>query len=141
MGKMNIQENKMPESGVVHYFKSQIEYVTGLKCEVVPQSDTWYDGFCLDTGNLGLHFFLFDDLEDRLKEVKEHIENHKNGKVPILMIPLDPETGKRKEIDYSTIKLIHNGVGRNISRFGISPSQLPFEEESMETYFQLTEEV
>ena len=138
MGKKNIQEFKMPESGVVHYFKSQIERITGLKCEVVPQSDTWYDGFCLDTGNLGLHFILIGDLEKRLLEVKEHIENHMGR-----FIPRDSETGKLKEVkkDYTTIKLIHNGVGRNLSRFGISPSQLPFEKESIESYFQLTEEV
>ena len=38
----------MKENEVVQYLKDEVETVTGLKCKVVPESDTWYDGFCLD---------------------------------------------------------------------------------------------
>ena len=67
MGKKNTQETLKKESEVVKFLKDEVETVTGLNCEVVPQSGNWYDGFCLDTGHLGLRFFLFDDLEDHLK--------------------------------------------------------------------------
>ena len=58
-------KKKMKETEVVKFLKDEVEKVTGLKCKVVPQSDTWYDGFCLDTGNLSLHMFLEGNLEER----------------------------------------------------------------------------
>ena len=115
MGKKNTQETLKKESEVVKFLKDEVERVTGLNCEVVPQSDTWYDGFCLDTGNLGLHLFRLGDLEERLLQVKEHIENHKKKGVGRFTPILDSgELGEVQEVDYTTIKLIHNGVGRNL---------------------------
>ena len=105
-------KKKMKETEVVKFLKDEVEKVTGLKCKVVPQSDTWYDGFCLDTGNLSLHMFLEGNLEERLLRTKKHIEDHKNG------------FQKDINIDYSTITLINNGLGRNLSRLKLP---LPFE--------------
>ena len=62
--KMVIRKKKMKESELVKFMKDEVERVTGLKCKVVPESNTWYDGICLDTGNLGLHMFLLKDLEE-----------------------------------------------------------------------------
>ena len=72
----------MKENEVVQFLKDEVEIVTGLKCKVVPESDTWYrDNFCLDTGNLSLHLFLLGDLTENLLRIKEQIEDHKNRKV------------------------------------------------------------
>ena len=105
----------MKENEVVQYLKDEVETVTGLKCKVVPESNTWYDGICLDTGNLGLHMFLLKDLEEHLLRLKDDIEDHNNGKVKI-----------SKENKVETITLINNRVGRNLSRVS---SVLPFESE------------
>ena len=99
-------KKKMKETEVVQFMKDEVERVTGLKCKVVPESNTWYDGFCLDTGNLGLHMFWLKDLEEHLLKLKDDIEGHNN--------------------EVETITLINNGVGRNLSR--VSP-ELPFESE------------
>ena len=115
---------KVKENKVVQFLKDEVEIVTGLKCKVVPQSDTWYDGFCLDTGNLSLHLFLLGDLTENLLRIKEQIEDHKNRKVTskqgkgVRFIPI------LDDMDYSTITLINNGVGRNLSRM---MSELPNE--------------
>ena len=108
-------KKKMKENEVVETMKDEVEKVTGLKCKVVPESDTWYDGFCLDTGNLSLHMFLLKDLEEHLLRLKDDIEGHNNGKVKI-----------SKENKVETITLINNRVGRNLSRVS---SGLPFESE------------
>ena len=112
---MVVRKKKMKESELVKFMKDEVERVTGLKCKVVPESDTWYDGYCLDTGNLGLHMFLLDDLEEHLLRLKDDIESHNNGKVKI-------SKGNKVE----TITLINNRVGRNLSRVS---SVLPFESE------------
>ena len=128
-------KKKMKENEVVQFLKDEVEIVTGLKCKVVPQSDTWYDGFCLDTGNLSLHMFLEGNLEERLLRIKEQIEDHKNRKVTtddeIKNIIKSKKKGECIRVirtldhkDFSTIFLINNGVGRNLSRLRI---ELPFE--------------
>jgi|TARA_Y100000294_G_scaffold158486_1_gene160764 hypothetical protein len=111
-------KKKMKENEVVETMKDEVEKVTGLKCKVVPESDTWYDGFCLDTGNLSLHMFLLDDFEENLLRIKKYIERHNevivmNGKYKI---------SKKNKIE--TITLINNGLGRNLSRLKLP---LPFE--------------
>jgi len=126
----------MKENEVVQYLKDEVETVTGLKCKVVPESDTWYrDNFCLDTGNLSLHLFLLGDLTENLLRIKEQIEDHKNRKVTtddeIKNIIKSKKKGECIRVirtldhkDFSTIFLINNGVGRNLSRLRI---ELPFE--------------
>ena len=66
-----MEKKKMKGNEDVQFLKDEVEIVTGLKCKVVPQSDTWYDGFCLDTGNLSLHLFLLGDLTENLLRIKE----------------------------------------------------------------------
>lgn len=112
---MVVRKKKMKESELVKFMKDEVERVTGLKCKVVPESNNWYDGICLDTGNLGLHMFLLKDLEEHLLRLKDDIEGHNNGKVKI-----------SKENKVETITLINNRVGRNLSRVS---SVLPFESE------------
>ena len=126
----------MKENEVVQYLKDEVETVTGLKCKVVPESDTWYrDNFCLDTGNLSLHLFLLGDLTENLLRIKGQIEDHKNRKVTtddeIKNIIKSKKKGEGIRVirthdhkDYSTIFLINNGVGRNLSRLRL---ELPFE--------------
>ena len=136
-----MEKKKMKENEVVQFMKDEVERVTGLKCKVVPESDTWYDGFCLDTGNLSLHMFLLDDFEENLLRIKEQIEDHKNRKVTtddeIKNIIKSKKEGEGMKVirtlddkDYSTIFLINNGVGRNLSRLRI---ELPFEEDKKGT--------
>ena len=84
-----MEKKKLKENEVVKFMKDEIERVTGLKCKVVPESDTWYrDNFCLDTGNLSLHLFLLGDLTENLLRIKKYIERHNevivmNGKYKI----------------------------------------------------------
>ena len=42
---MVIRKKKMKESELVKFMKDEVERVTGLKCKVVPESNTWYDGY------------------------------------------------------------------------------------------------
>ena len=133
-----MEKKKLKENEVVKFMKDEIERVTGLKCKVVPESDTWYrDNFCLDTGNLSLHLFLLGDLTENLLRIKEQIEDHKNRKVTtddeIKNIIKSKKEGEGMKVirtlddkDYSTIFLINNGVGRNLSRLRL---ELPFEED------------
>ena len=135
-------KKKMKETEVVKFLKDEVEIVTGLKCKVVPESDTWYrDNFCLDTGNLSLHLFLLGDLTENLLRIKEQIEDHKNRKVTtddeIKNIIKSKKEGEGMKVirtlddkDYSTIFLINNGVGRNLSRLRL---ELPFEEDKKGT--------
>ena len=135
-------KKKMKETEVVQFLKDEVEIVTGLKCKVVPESDTWYrDNFCLDTGNLSLHLFLLGDLTENLLRIKEQIEDHKNRKVTtddeIKNIIKSKKEGEGMKVirtlddkDYSTIFLINNGVGRNLSRLRL---ELPFEEDKKGT--------
>ena len=129
-------KKKMKETEVVKFLKDEVEIVTGLKCKVVPESDTWYrDNFCLDTGNLSLHLFLLGDLTENLLRIKGQIEDHKNRKVTtddeIKKLIKSKQEGEGMKVirtlddkDYSTIILINNGVGRNLSRLRL---ELPFE--------------
>jgi len=135
-------KKKMKENEVVQFLKDEVEIITGLKCKVVPESDTWYrDNFCLDTGNLSLHLFLLGDLTENLLRIKEQIEDHKNRKVTtddeIKNIIKSKKEGEGMKVirtlddkDYSTIFLINNGVGRNLSRLRL---ELPFEEDKKGT--------
>ena len=135
-------KKKMKENEVVQFLKDEVEIITGLKCKVVPESDTWYrDNFCLDTGNLSLHLFLLGDLTENLLRIKEQIEDHKNRKVTtddeIKNIIKSKKEGEAMKVirtlddkDYSTIFLINNGVGRNLSRLRL---ELPFEEDKKGT--------
>ena len=115
---------KIKENKVVQFLKDEVEIVTGLKCKVVPQSDTWYDGFCLDTGNLSLHLFLLGDLTENLLRIKDQIEDHKYRKVTSKQGKGVKVIRILDDMDYSTITLINNGVGRNLSRL---MSELPNE--------------
>ena len=108
----------MKEQQIINEMVVQIEKELGMKCKVVPQSDKWYDGVCLDTSGLALQMYLGgfqeDCLSEYLKFVKEKIEERKieESEYP----SLEDCDNEEKEIDFTTITLIDNGINRNIMR-------------------------
>ena len=102
----------MKEQQIINEMVVQIEKGTGMKCKVVPQSDKWYDGVCLDTSGLALQMYLGgfqeDCLSEYLKFVKEKIIS---GNVFKGIDQPDPPI-------ITTITLINNGINRNLMRMG-----------------------
>ena len=107
MEKKTYKERELIEAMV-----SQIEETTGMKCKVVPQSNKWYEGYCLDTSGLALQMYM-GSFQDSLKFVKEKIEgNRKNGRG--ILMEFDPPDAPIN----TTITLINNGINRNLMRLG-----------------------
>ena len=105
-----MEKKKKKEQQIINEMVVQIEKGTGMKCKVVPQSDKWYDGYCMDTSGVALQMHI-GSFQDYLKFVKEKIEgNRKNGR------------GINKEFDppdapiNTTITLINNVINRNLMR-------------------------
>ena len=101
----------MKESKIIDYMVEQIEKETGMICKVVPDSNTWHDGYCLDTSKVSL-LMSMGGLKDYMKGVRKRIqENSRNdqGKMKVVIEP-------KGEFDSTTITLINNGFHRNINR-------------------------
>ena len=101
----------MKESKIINYMVEQIEKETGMKCKVVPDSNTWYDGYCLDTSIVAL-LMSMGGFKDYMKGVRKRIqENSRNdqGKMKVVIEP-------KEEFDSTKITLIKNGFHRNINR-------------------------
>ena len=109
---------KMKEQEIINGMVVQIEKGLGMKCKVVPQSDKWYDGYCFDTSAIALQMYM-GGLQDYLKFVKERIEEKKieESEYPSKDAPKFKVEGG-KEIDFTTITLINNGINRNLMRMG-----------------------
>jgi hypothetical protein len=123
---------KFKEKQIIDEMVFQIEKELGMKCKVVPQSDNWYDGYCMDTSGLALQMYLGgfqkDCLSEYLKFVKEKIEgNRKNGRGVFKVF--DPPDSPIN----TTITLINNGINRNLMRMG---AEVPVEDVTPDYYLQ-----
>jgi len=131
---MNKKSIKFQEKQIIDHMVSEIERITEMKCKVVPQSDTWYDGFTLDTSALALDLFLLGGFEEHLQWVKKKVEEHKNaGNSHTRIVVKDRKTGLEKKTDYTTITLINNGINRNLMRVG---AEVPVEDVTPDYYLQ-----
>ena len=100
-----MENKKMKEQQIIDEMVVQIEEELGMKCKVVPQSDKWYDGYCLDTHGVAVQMSL-GIFQDHLKFVKEKI-NHRN-----VFKGIDQPDSPIN----TTITLINNGINRNLMR-------------------------
>ena len=100
-----MKNKKMKEQQIINEMVVQIEEELGMKCKVVPQSDKWYDGYCLDTHGIAVPMSL-GIFQDHLKFVKEKINS---GNVFKGIDQPDPPIN-------TTITLINNGINRNLMR-------------------------
>ena len=98
----------MKEQQIINEMVVQIEKGLGMKCKVVPQSDKWYDGYCLDTHGVAVQMSL-GIFQDHLKFVKEKI-NHRN-----VFKGIDQLDQPDSPIN-TTITLINNGINRDLMR-------------------------
>ena len=107
-----MENKKKKEQQIINEMVVQIEKGTGMKCKVVPQSDKWYEGYCMDTSGVALQMYM-GSFQDYLKFVKEKIEgNRKNGRG--ILMEFDPPDAPIN----TTITLINNGINRNLMRLG-----------------------
>ena len=104
-----MEKNTYKERELIEEMVSQIEETTGMKCKVVPQSNKWYEGYCLDTSALAMWMYM-GGLKESLERTKDVLDNNHNYR------------------SLTTINLINNGINRNISRMGYS---IPVEDETI----------
>ena len=67
-----MEKKKKKEQQIINEMVVQIEKGTGMKCKVVPQSDKWYEWYCMDTSGVALQMYM-GSFQDYLKFVKEKI--------------------------------------------------------------------
>ena len=104
-----MEKKTFKEREIINVMVDQIKETTGMKCKVVPQSNEWYDGYCVDTSALALQIYL-GRLNEYLGDIKNVLDNNHNYR------------------SLKTITLINNGINRNLSRMGYS---IPVEDETI----------